>query len=159
MRSTTALILFTIFAFACTSVKKAAPSAVGVVALRNYELNSKNTFTDTVSYQFITDANEFHNLFHLTKVSLVTAIVPDFKRQSVVAVILKPTTKVISVDINKAEIAGHNLNVYFTVTDTTSWKNYEHVPKAAATVPKSPDVKRVNFYRNNVKEKTLMVNQ
>lgn len=158
MRSFIALAIFIAFIFACATTNKAAPSAIGFVTLHNYLLNPDITFKNDINYTFIGNENEFHKMFYMTKVSAQTAIVPDFSSQSVIAIILKPTEKVVSVTINKAEIAGNELRVYYTITDTTSWKTYSQTPMVVATVPKSASVKQVSFYRGNIKEKTISAN-
>ncbi|MCW3108738.1 MAG: hypothetical protein JWQ09_3244 [Segetibacter sp.] len=158
MKLLIAVSLFITFIFACSAAKRATPSAIGVVTLHNYLLNPDVSFNDDIHYTFIGDANEFHKMFYMTKVSPGTAIVPDFESQSVVAIILKLTEKVMSVDINKAAITGNELKIYYTITDTTSWKTYSQTPMVIATVPKNTSVKRVSFYSHDIKEKTITAN-
>lgn len=152
--SITASLLITFF-FACVSPKKAIPSAISVVSLQNYQLNPGISFNNDINYSFIGHADTFYKMFSMTKASVGTAIVPDFSAQSVVAIVLKPTEKVLSVEINKAEITGENLNIYYTTTDTTTWKTYLQIPMVVATVPKSLSVKQVNFYNHGNREKTI----
>lgn len=91
----------------------------------------------------------------MTKATPGTAVVPDFARQFVVTIILPTTEKVVSIDIHKAERDDKNLNIYYTITDTTSWSTYPHIIKAVAAVDKSNSIKHVNFYNNNIKERTF----
>lgn len=153
-----ALAIFITFIFACATANKAVPSAIGFVTLRNYLLNPDSSFQDDIHYTFIGNAEAFYKMFYMTKVSATTAVIPDFESQSVIAIILKPTEKVVSVAINKAEIAGNELHIYYTITDTTSWKTYSQTPMVVATVPKTTNVKQVSFYRDNNKEKTIAAN-
>lgn len=141
----------------CAGSQKTSFSPVGVVALHNYTINTDVVLPDSVNYFFITKEDIFYKNFSMTKASPKTIIVPDFGGQSVVAIALPPSAKVISVDINAAEANGGDLNVFYTVTDTTSWKTYPHTPFAAATVPKITGLKRVTFYRDKTKEKTLLL--
>ncbi len=148
---------------ACNSTKNIASKSItsyqiDFVVLKNYAVNSSVPLPDSINHKFIITAEEFHKTFHMTKASPGTAVVPDFDSESVAAIILQPTERVVSIDIHKAEISDKDLNIYYTITDTTSWTSYPHTIKAVASVPKSSDVKQVNFYNNNVKEKTLLMN-
>jgi hypothetical protein len=143
---------------ACASGRKIQPARIGVVPLHNYVLNPKASFSDSVNYYFITTAVEFHKWFEMTKATRQTAFVPDFTSQSVVAIVLKPTERVVTLNITKAEIAGKDLNIYYSVTDTTTFTTYAQAPKVIATVPKSVSVKQVNFFKEDTKEKTLPAN-
>ena len=143
---------------ACVSAKKLTPSTIGVLPIHNYILKQQVTFSDTVTYRIFTRAEEFHNIFTMTKTTPGAAIVPDFNAQWVVAIILQPSERVITIDINKAEITGNDLNIYYNVTDTTSWKTFAHTPKAVAILPKSVDVKQVHFFSRNGRNKTLNIN-
>ena len=151
------LFIFSIIVsvLSCTVNKRDTPSAVGVVTLNNYALNPGVSLPDTVNYFFITKQNDFDRMFSATKMSMGKITVPNFTSQSVVAILFKTTEKVVSVNINGATISADKLNVNYTVTDTTSWKSYLQVPTVVATVPKSLDVKRVAFYRNNAQEKII----
>jgi hypothetical protein len=142
----------------CSSTKKVLPAEVAVVPFYNYVLHPDSTFADDIHYAFIENASDFHSLFHMTRSSPGSATVPDFSEQSVVAIILKPTEKVVTIDIRKAEIATEDLNIYYTITDTTSWKNYAQVPMVVAKVPRRANIKRVNFYTLNNKKKTINAN-
>ena len=132
-------------------------SGVGLVILNNYAVNANVLLPDAINHKFIVTAEEFYKTFHMTKATPGTAIVPEFTRQFVVAIILPPTEKVVSIDIHKAETDEKDLNIYYTITDTTSWTTYPHIIKAVAAVDKSNSVKQVNFYNNNIKERTFFV--
>ena len=132
-------------------------SGVGLVILKNYAVNANVLLPDTINHKFIVTAEEFYKTFHMTKATPGTAIVPDFTSQFVVAIILPPTEKVVSINIDKAEKDDKNLNIYYTITDTTSWTTYPHTIKAVAAIDKSTSVKQVNFYNNNIKERTFFV--
>ena len=149
-------VIFLILSFCtCTAPKKNTSSAIGVVTLNNYQLNPDVTLNDEINYGFIGNADTFNQRFSMTKSAPGAAIVPNFSSQSVVSIILKRSEKVRTVVINKATIEGENLNVYYTITDTTSFKTYAQVSMAVATVPKST-VKQVNFYEGNIKAKTVV---
>lgn len=157
--------MFIIIAVACHSSKKIVlaskknmSSSAGLVILRNYAVNADVRLPEIINYKFIITAEEFHNTFHMTKATPGTAIVPDFNSQFIAAIILQPTERVISIDINKAETDEQNLNIYYTLTDTTSWITYPHTIKTIAAIPKNDSIEQVNFYKDDVKQKTLSVN-
>lgn len=162
MKKLCAFVLFIIISMACNSTKNIASKniasyQVDFVVLKNYAVNSTVPLPDTINHKFIVTAEEFHKTFHMTKASPGTAIVPDFNSQAVVAIILPPTERVVSIDLHKAEIIDKDLNIYYTITDTTSWTTYPHTIKAVGAVQKNNNLKRVNFYNNNIKEKTLFI--
>lgn len=150
--------IFLIFVtFACSSSRKIIPSRVGVLPLRNYKLNERVEIKDEVTFRFFTRPEDFHNNFYMTKSSRATAVVPDFNSQSVFAIILKPTEKVISVNAQKAEMEGKTLHIYYSVTDTVRWTTFTHIPMLVAMVPKVNNLQEVHFYNDNIKQKTLKV--
>lgn len=132
-------------------------SGVGLVILNNYAVNANVILPDTINHKVIVTAEEFYKTFHMTKATPGTAIVPDFTRQFVVAIILPPTEKVVSINIDKAAKDDKNLNIYYTITDTTSWTTYPHTIKSVAALDKNNSVKQVNFYNNNIKQRTFFV--
>lgn len=166
MKKFFASVLFIIISMACktnkniaSSSKKSAPhSQMGFVVLHNYAVNPSVLLTDSINYKYMVTAEEFNKTFHMTKASPGTAVVPDFSRQSVVAIILQPTEKVISIDIHKAETGDKDLNIFYTITDTAKWTTFSHTIKAIAAVPKNYIIKQVSFYKNDLKEKTILVN-
>ena len=141
----------------CSTPQKITASTVGFATLRNYAINPNLLLSDEINYAFVGNADVFHQMFSMTKAASGAAVVPNFATQSVIAIILKPTEKVVSIDINKAELTGHQLNIFYTITDTTSWKNYSHVPVAVASIAKNNMVKQINFYTGGNKEKTIKV--
>lgn len=141
------------------SAKDAHLPPIGFVVLHNYAVNPSVRLPDSFNYRYIVSAEEFNKAFHMTKASPGTAVVPDFTRQSVVAVIMQPTERVVSIDIRKAEAANKEVNIYYEITDTASWTTFSHTVKAIAAIPKNDSVKKVNFYKNEIKEKTIYINQ
>jgi hypothetical protein len=150
-------IFFLIVTLSACSASKQTPSAIGLVTLRNYAINEKVDLQEDVTFEIFTNSTDFQHFFHMTKSTPATVVVPDFNKQQVVAVILKPSTKVRSLSIDKANISGTDLNIYYSLTDTTKWATYEQVEAVAATVPKALNVKNANFYKDSIKEKTLPV--
>lgn len=172
MKKSCVFVSFIIISMACKSTKNIAPSSeesktstketmisspLNFVVLHNYAVNSSLPLPDSINHKFIVSADEFNKTFHMTKASVGAAVVPDFNRQSVAAIILQNTEKVISADINKAEMRDHDLCIYYTISDTASWITYPHTIKAIAAIPKNRDIKQVIFYKNEVKEKTILV--
>ncbi|MDQ6814748.1 MAG: hypothetical protein M3040_13505 [Bacteroidota bacterium] len=140
---------------ACGVVKEPAPLSIGTVTLFNYKINNEVPIIGNVDFKFIGNANNFNKIFHMTKASGGAATIPDFTTQSVVAIILQPTEKVVSVNIQKAEIWGEQLRIHYTITDTASFTTYKQIPVVVATVPKSIKVKEVSFFSEHMKEKTI----
>lgn len=165
MKNIFALVLFTA-AIACHSTKKTyslphknmSSSPVDFRILNNYAVKSSVLLPDSVNHTFIVNAAAFNKTFQMTKASPGTAVVPDFSSQSIVAIILPSTKKVVSIDINKAEMAGNDLHIYYTITDTTSWITYPHIIKTLAAISKNDSLKQVIFFRNDSMEKTILIN-
>jgi hypothetical protein len=149
-------LLFIPLLHSCTTAQK-LPAAIGVVALTNFVANENLPLPSEKNFFIFTDNKAFLNAFHMTKSASSAVRIPDFNGQSVVAIVTKPTTKVLSLAIDKAEITGTDLHVYYSITDTTAWSTYEQVNFAAATIPKSLAVKTIHFYLKDVKEKTLSI--
>lgn len=157
------LFVFSIFS-CCTVNQTTTPgnspaSAIGFKTLNNYKLNENIQVTEPVSYKYFINEQEFFNMFHMTKASMNTAIVPDFTNQSVVAIILKPTTKVIELEITAAKLRGEDLKINYSITDTTSWSTFEHVVTAVATIPKSQSIKKVSFFTKEEKVYSIKAEQ
>ncbi len=149
--------LFFVALLACDSVKKTTASSIELRTLTNYQINDNIHLNDPVTYKYITKDEDFHKLFHMTKASMNTAIVPDFATQSVVAIMLKPSTKVIELEIIKTIVGGDELQINYTLTDTTSWATYEQSVTAVATIAKNTSIKTVSFYIKGVKEYSTKV--
>lgn len=117
MKNVFVLVLF-ITATACHSTRKTYLSSnknmpflpIDFMILKNYAVKPSLSLPDSVNHIFIVTAAEFNKTFQMTKASPGTAVVPDFNSQSVVAIILPPTERVVSIDINKAEMTGNDLN-------------------------------------------------
>ena len=154
-----AIAFFFVYLQSCLVGKNRSPYPVLVSTINNYTLNPDVSFTNDVSYVISSNDEELRANFYMTKTSIGTATVPDFAKQTVVAIILKPTEKVVSIDIKKAEIKEKMLNIYYTITDTTSWKTYNHTPTMIASVPKSLAVAGVTFYKNNIKDSTVLIRE
>lgn len=137
----------------CT-VPKHARTTLRVVLLYHYQLNPDFSLPDEINYSFISSANKFYERFFMTKSTPGAAMVPNFDKESVVSIVLKPSEKVRTIVINKATVADGSLNVYFTITDTSHFKTYAQRAMVVATLPKSR-VRRVNFFQGNVKANTI----
>ena len=150
-------LLFFIALLACDSVKNTTASTIEFKTLTNYQKNDNIHLSEPITYKYITKDEIFHNHFHMTKASINTAIVPDFTTQSVIAIMLQPSTKVIELEITKAIVEGEELQINYTLTDTTSWATYEQSVSAVATIPKNTSIKTISFYNKGVKEYSTKV--
>ena len=142
---------------ACTSTQKTSSSAVDVVMLNNYRLNDTVKLNEEITYKFLTKDEDFHQLFYMTKTIARTAIVPDSNTQSVVAIMVRPSTKVRTLQINKALISGDDFQVHYSLTDTSSASTFEQPTIVVATVPKATGIAKATFHSNGVKEYTINI--
>lgn len=131
-------------------------SVIGLQTLNNYILRTDVVVTEDTRYMYFSDASSFTNTFQLSRSSPGNVVVPDFDGQRVVAIAQKPSTSIIDIKFIKAEAGGKDLNVYYEV-NTLPGTNYAHSPFIVALIPKSESVKRVNFYKEETKEKTINV--
>lgn len=154
MKNFTVLIV-ALVTLSCNSAKNITASSIGLVPLDNYFVKNNVTLTDDTTYQAITNNATFENNFGVAKTMDNKIITPDFNGQTVVAVILKPTNKNVSVKLLKATLDGKDLNVYYSITNNGADLTYTQTPAAVATVPKALDAKNVNFFSQDVKVKTI----
>ncbi len=144
---------------ACDTTKNAITSPTSVVSLNNYKLIDTVELTEKISYKYFTKAEDFQRFFSMTKSTRETAIVPDFNTQSVVAMVMQPTMKIITLQIEKAAIGGDGLSIYFSKVDTTTTFTaaFAQPVTALAIVPKNEGIKTVSFYNSNVKVYALKI--
>jgi hypothetical protein len=138
---------------ACGTTKKTEASQVGLVQLHDYYVKSTTKVPEESQYMVFTSRDRFDDVFQANK----RAKRPDFGGQQVVAVTGKPTKKIVIYKFSRAEIAGSEMNVYYSVEEKGE-HGYSAIPAGIATVPKSESVKRVNFFEDNNKMKTVSVN-
>ena len=139
----------------CNNTKNITASSIGLVPLDNYFVKNNVTLTDDTTYEAITSNVTFENNFGVAKTMDNKIITPDFNGQTVVAVILKPTNKNVSVKLLKATLAGKDLNIYYSISNNGADLTYTQTPTAIATVPRALDAKNVNFFSQDVKVKTI----
>ena len=151
--------LLILSSFSCCTVNQSTSSSIGIRTLSNYKLNDNIEVNEPVSYKYFTKEQDFFNMFHMTKTSVNSAIVPDFATQSVVAIMLKPSSKVIELEIKEAKLTGENLKINYTITDTTSWNTYEQIVTVVATIPKSQSIKTISFFTKGEKAYSIKAEQ
>ena len=139
----------------CNNTKNITASSIGLVPLDNYFVKNNVTLTDDTTYEAITSNVTFENNFGVAKTMDNKIITPDFNGQTVVAVILKPTNKNVSVKLLKATLAGKDLNIYYSISNNGADLTYTQTPTAVATVPRTIGAKNVNFFSQDVKVKTI----
>lgn len=152
-----AALSISVMLWCCSASRQATPKQVGTVSLNNYKLIDTVQLPEAINYRYYSNEQQFNRNFHMTRATMETAIVPDFNAQRVVAIMMQPTDKVMTLEIRKAAMSGDELFVYFNIVDTvTTWKAaYAQPVIALATVPKSENIRKVSFYHNQVKEFTL----
>lgn len=145
--------------FACKTQKPLNQSSIGVVTIYNYKLIDTVKLTEEITYKYFTKAKDFQRYFSKTKATRETAIVPDFNSQSVVAIVMRPTLKIINMQVNNAAINGGELSIYYSRIDTTTtWTAAFYQPVTSlAMLPKSEGVKTVSFYNSKSKEYTIKI--
>ena len=149
--------LMIVVLFACHAGKKINPGTVGLVPLNNYFVKNTVPLPEPVNYMFFTRQVDFDNHFGAAKTANNTIVTPDFSGQMVVAVALSPTANKTTLQFDKAEIGGPELNVYYSQTEQGGEQTFRQAPCAVATVPKSLSVKRLNFYNQGNKVKSFDV--
>ncbi len=155
----TVFIILSLGIMACQIPKNTITSPIGVVSLNNYKLIDAVKLTEEISYKYFTKAEDFQRFFSMTKSTRETAIVPDFNTQSVVAIVMQPTMKIITLQIEKAAIGGDELSIYFSRIDTTTTFTaaYAQPVTTLAIVPKNEGIKTVSFYNSNLKVYALKI--
>jgi hypothetical protein len=156
MKNIVATIIIALTLLSCSTTRLNVPSAIGVVNLSHYALKDTNNLSPDDLFMAITNENDFNNRFIATATGQDLKT-PNFNGQIVLAVSLKPTNKQITVQFDRAEIAGKNLNTYYTVREDDATTTDAQRPTAVATVPKSLSVRQVNFYNNGSLVKSVPV--
>jgi len=111
--------------------------------------------TEDTSYLAFTNSHAFDNFFGIAKTTTNKIVTPDFSGQTVVAVVLKSTSKAFKVTLLKATMAGKDLNVYYQLQNDAKDNSFQQTPMAVATVPKGTDVKWVHFITGTTEVKTI----
>ena len=144
-----------IVSFACNTNRHLQGSQIGLVNLNHYYL--KNSVSLDNDYTGIVISNQaiFADVFYADNTTDEKMIVPNFSGQMVIALVVNSIDQDRNITFTKAEINGKYLNVYGNLSDTK--EDAETVPTAVATVPKSMDVKEVNFYIDGKLVKTSPV--
>ncbi len=78
----------------------------------------------------------------------------NFTTKIILAIQGTPTTQKTIILFDKAELAGKEMNVYYTTTSAEKL-SYSMTPAAIATIPRGYSIDNVNFYRNKVKVFTI----
>lgn len=146
--------LFFLVCFSCKTSKNISvidhKKLISFIVRKDADLNKDN------QYLFFSKENDFRKLFTLTKSLPGLVDDPDFTAQNIISVILQPTTDLIELKFHKIEIEKDNLNVYY-ITLPVAGKTFLNRPFIAATIPKFDKLKYVNFYKERIKEKTIII--
>lgn len=145
------LLLIFIVSGCCTMKSATTVKRAALAPLAGYSVKNASSLGDAVNYFAVKRRADFDNTFS----GQAGTHSPDFSEEIVVGVVVKASNKEMHLDFEKAEVAGENLNVYYTYE--YSWKelSYSAAPAIVATVPKGDGVKTVSFYSQNVLRKVI----
>lgn len=151
----TSLIIACLVISACKTSKKAvAPSSIDIIQLNNYFPKIELPLADTFNHFVISDSAVFNNQFGSAQTMTNTVDTINFATKIILAIQGITTTQKTIITFNKADLAGKELNVYYSAK-TEEVLSYKMTPAAVATIPKGYSIDNVNFYRNNVKVFTI----
>lgn len=142
-----------IFLFACSTQKKVSLAPAQVSGLPGYEIRDSNFSRKDFNVWVVTTQLSFDSIFLTT-----TAVdnKPNFDNQLVVAIKAETSTSQYKVTFRNMVVDRRELNVYFTVAkDKTENEGSSWVTVAA--IPRSNDIRRVNFFHDNVLTRTVPV--
>jgi hypothetical protein len=126
-------------------------SSIGLVNLENYAAKSTADLSYNFNYMVITNQSDFDATFGIATSGNINITYPNFNGQTVVACIAQPSTNQVTIQFDKAEVIGKEMNVYCTTSKSNEQLNNAMIPVAIATVPKALNVTRVIFYANGEK--------
>lgn len=138
----------------CKTVKPV--TSIGFTPLINFIVRQDVHLTEEVSYWYYNNETDFRNTFTLTKSSPGLSTVPDFEKERVLAVALKPTKDIFDIKFTKIDVIGNELNVYYTKSASMG-TSFLHTPFTIATIPKSGTIDHVNFFNGGTKEKVIEI--
>ena len=148
------LLIISIMVTACTTTQNTTSTA-GNAKLSGYFVKDANAQADLVNYYAIEKNRDFEKMFGVTETVGATVANPDFEDDFVVAVVGKPTTKEMTIDIVKTEIVGEELNVHYDVKYTWNDLTFSVTPLSLMTVSKDKGIRTVNFYSDNTLRKSI----
>lgn len=157
MKKIFALVVCTMSFINCRSTKKIIQSAVPFEIVTNYQVNQTATFNHEIKCMFITKKEDFNKMFSMTKSSEGSAFIPDFSTVSIIAIKLTPSENVVNLSLVKVESTKTTLQVYYNISDTSTWKSYMQTPLIVASIPKNINLKVIDFFYNENKEATFNV--
>lgn len=158
MKKLLTYVSFLMLAISCNSTNQhMSTSAIGLVNLQFFAPKSAIDLPYSYNYMVITNQSDFDRTFGIIKSGNINITYPSFNGQTVVACVAQPSTKKITIHFDKAEIAGRDMYVYCSTSESNNQLKNAVTPVAVATVPKALDVKRVVFYTNGEKVMTRTV--
>lgn len=146
------LLLIIIVSGCCTMESATTAKRAALSPLPGYAVKNPSGMGDAVNYFAVKRRADFDNAFSSQGGAIHS---PNFTEEIVVGIAVKASNKEMHLDFEKAEIAGDNLNVYYTYD--YSWKelSYSAAPAIVATVPKGDGIKTVTFYSQNTLRKVI----
>lgn len=134
---------------------KVMTDEVLITPLKSYVLNDGPAFTDSVTYFFFKDESSFRQYFSMGKSLPGMAVVPDFRKQSVAAIVLQPSKKVRTVAILKATTDGKRLQLHYAISYPEVPDTYLQ-PEISLVALQKGDWKEVIYIRDGDTKKTIL---
>jgi hypothetical protein len=152
MRKLFTIVTILILAISCsTNQHMNTASSIGLANLENYAAKTTANLPYDFNYMVITNQSDFDATFGIATSGNINITYPSFNGQTVVACIAQPSTNLVTIHFEKAEVIGKEMNVYCTTSKSSEQLNNATVPVAIATVPKVLNVTKVVFYTNGEK--------
>lgn len=140
--------------FACKTAK--TTNTILFENLISFIIRPDVQLTEEVNYFYFSNENDFRKTFTLTKGTAGNIIIPDFETQRVIAVALKPTKDIFEVKLQKTEITGTDLDVFYTRSPSAG-TSFLHTPFTVASIVFPKSILHINFYNGKTKEKVLEI--
>lgn len=130
---------------AFTTVNKPSATIVTVKDLPGYKLREKIASLTDYNLWVVATRDAFHQMFIADNEAVAT---PDFGEVWVLAARIETWANPYEVKFKKIVEEGNTLQVYFTVQKQR--RGHAGQTVAMVTASKNPDIKKVNFYHNNL---------
>ncbi|MCD6065139.1 MAG: hypothetical protein K0R82_3050 [Flavipsychrobacter sp.] len=127
----------------------AQPSTVNVKPLLNYDfVGDGNALKSGVNCFVITDRKEFNRFFGKSN----RPDTPHFAKEMVLVLLMPKTSKDSKLSFKKVDTrAGNFIEAYCDLELYKGTLSYQFFPMALALVPKYAGVRKVNFYKDNLR--------
>lgn len=130
---------------AFTTVKDSVEHPESVKELAGYQLREKEFSMNDYNLWVITNEDAFNKTFIADSDGVIR---PRFDEEWVLAAKVETQAHFYSVKFKKVVVEGNTLNVYFGVQKPR--RGYVLQPVSIITAPKNREIRKVNFYHDNI---------